>query len=201
MRQAIYFMKAGFITLAAVIAVAPAQAADAPEILARDAWGAKPPILERMTKQSPREIIIHHTSVKQQPKLTLERKLRGLQGYSQGPKKWGDSPYHYYIDASGRIGAARDVAYAGDTNTSYSVADRIQIVLEGHFDEEKPNAKQLASLRKLVAWLTALHKIGGDKISGHNDHTATNCPGKHLKIFLPELRQIADAKPTVQANE
>lgn len=163
-------------------------AGDRPEIVTREQWKARPPKLDRMTRQVPAEIIIHHTSVRQQPRLSLERKLRGLQGFSQNERRWDNSPYHYYIGVSGRIGEARHVSYAGDTNTKYSVKDRIQTVLEGHFDTEQPNAKQLAALQDLIRWLTRKHNIAADKISGHNDHVATDCPGTNLKILLPQIR-------------
>src|SRR5262245_330084 len=122
---------------------ASAQEGGAPDIVRRPAWGAKPANTEMMKPQTPHEIVIHHTSVRQQPKLTLEQKLRGLQSFSQTPgtvnarpkPAWGDVPYHFYIDLAGRIGEGRDLNYAGDTNTKYSTANRIQIVLEGHFDK------------------------------------------------------------------
>lgn len=174
-----------------LVAIADAQATKTPkpEIVDRKTWGAKPPILKRMKRQTPREIIIHHTGVRQQPKITLERKLRGLQGYSQGKKPWGDSPYHYYIGVSGRIGEARDVAYAGDTNTKYSVQDRIQVVVEGHFDRNTPTPGQLASLDALVVWLADIYDIKPGSISAHNDHAQTDCPGKRLKPHLETLRK------------
>lgn len=173
----------------AALCAVEAVAADKPDIVERSAWGAKPAILERMDAQTAREIIIHHTGVKQQPRISLERKLRGLQGYSQNTKKWGDSPYHYYIGVSGRIGAARDVTYAGDTNTRYSVQDRIQVVVEGHFDRNIPTRGQLDALERLVVWLAEVHNIPANAISGHNDHAQTDCPGKKLKPFLTVLRE------------
>lgn len=190
---ALPFLRSGLALMLAVSSFSLAHAAEAPAIVSRDQWGAKPPILARMKKQTPHEIIIHHTGVRQQPQLSLERKLRGLQSYSQREKGWGDSPYHYYIDVSGRIGEARDVAYAGDTNTPYGVKDRALIVLEGHFDTETPKPEQIAALKQLIAWLSERYAIPGNKISGHNDHVATDCPGKNLKALLPELRQSAAA--------
>jgi len=69
--------------------------------------------------------------------------------------------------------------------------NRIQVVLEGHFDKERPSSRQIASLRKLITWLTEKYRISGAKITGHNDHAATDCPGRHLKKLLPELRKSA----------
>lgn len=172
------------------LGLTPAFSAEKPDIVERAAWGAKAPILKRMKRQRAKEIIIHHTGVRQQRKVSLERKLRGLQSFSQNKKPWGDSPYHYYIGVSGRIGEARNVSYAGDTNTKYSVQDRIQVVVEGHFDRETPNKDQLASLDALVVWLAQKHNIPGGAISGHNDHAQTDCPGKRLKPHLTVLRDL-----------
>lgn len=168
-----------------------ASAADRPAIVTRQEWKARPPKLDRMKRQVAREIVIHHTGVRQQPRIALERKLRGLQSFSQNEKRWGDSPYHYYIGVSGRIGEARDVAYAGDSNTNYRLDGRIQVVLEGHFDSEQPTAGQIAALRQLLAWLVRHHKISAANITGHNDHASTDCPGRNLKSLLPDLRTAA----------
>ena len=172
------------------------QSEGEPDIVPRSGWGAKPAQRELMTPQTPHEIVIHHTSIRQQPKLSLEQKLRGLQSFSQAPGSvnhrpkpaWGDVPYHFYIDTAGRIGEGRDVNYEGDTNTRYSTANRIQIVLEGSFDKEQPTPEQLGSLDKLVTWLAAKYRVPSSKISGHNDHVATDCPGRNLKSYLPVLR-------------
>ena len=181
--------------LATAVGVTPSLSSDL-DIVTREAWKAKPGKVKLMKAQTPREIIIHHTSVRQQPKISLERKMRGLQGFSQRAGKvgtrrkpaWGDVPYHYYIGVSGRIGEGRDINFAGDTNTRYSTKDRVQVVLEGYFDKEQPNAKQLASLNALTLALARKYKIPASKITGHNDHASTDCPGKHLKIHLPALR-------------
>ncbi len=188
-KRAIILCAAAAIPFSALGAT-PVLSADKPDIVDRATWGAKKPILKRMKRQKAREIIIHHTGVRQQPKISLERKLRGLQGYSQGEKPWGDSPYHYYIGVSGRIGEARNVAFAGDTNTKYSVQDRIQVVVEGHFDRDRPTKPQLASLDSLIIWLAHKHKIPAKAISGHNDHAQTDCPGKRLKPHLLVLRKL-----------
>jgi hypothetical protein len=194
------YAKAGLgLALLAAIATldASAQRAAAPDIVPRARWGARPADTASMKPQVPREIVVHHTSISQQPKLTLAQKLRRLQGFSQSagtvngrPKAaWGDLPYHFFIDLTGRIGEGRDINYAGDTNTRYSTANRIQVVLEGHFDTEEPTPAQLQSLDKLVLWLAAKYQVPAAKVSGHNDHVATDCPGRNLKSYLPQLQK------------
>ena len=176
-----------------------AEPQSGPQIVGRSAWGAKPVQTSKMTPQKPNALVIHHTSVQQQPRVSLERKLQRLQAFSQSQamvgklKKpaWADVPYHYYIDVSGRIGEGRDVSFAGDTNTNYDLVNRILIVVEGQFDQEEPSAAQLQALTTLVVWLTKKYAIDPANIAGHNDFAATDCPGRNLKSFLPTLRKAA----------
>ncbi len=173
-----------------------------PKIVARSAWGALPPNMSLMQEQKPAEIIIHHTGEHQQPRVSLEIKLRGLQDFSMRPGKvgslskpaWGDVPYHFYIDVSGRIGEGRDINFAGDAVTAFDNDDRIQIVVEGDFEKEEPTKAELDSLRQLVTWLAAKYSIAPEYISGHGDHDQTDCPGKNMQPFLDELRTAVRGK-------
>lgn len=182
-----------FLAAVCLSSVSRAQTAPAPpEIVTRAAWGAKPADASLMAGQTPKAIVVHHTSSKQQPRLTLEKKLLNLQSFSQKPgrvenrpkKTWGDVPYHFYIDGSGRIGEGRDIRYAGDTNTGYDTKDKIQIVLEGNFEQERPSEAQLRSLTQLLDWLTSSYGIARNEIYGHGDLAATDCPGASLKPFI-----------------
>jgi hypothetical protein len=192
--------------LAALAVIACPAAQPAPEILPRAAWGARPADTDRMKQHTPREIVIHHTAEPQQPGQSLEYKLQLLQRFSrtagrvggQAKPAWGDVPYHFYIDALGRIGEGRSLAYAGDTNTRYDTADRIQIVLEGHFDKEQPGGAQLRSLERLVVWLAARYRVPASGISGHHEHVVTDCPGNNLKRYLPELRSKVAKAPSAR---
>jgi hypothetical protein len=173
-----------------------------PEIVPRAEWGALPPNAELMQEQKPAEIVIHHTGERQQPRVSLEVKLRGFQGFAMTPGKvghlskpaWGDVPYHYYIDVSGRIGEGRDPDFAGDNVTNFDNDGRIQIVVEGDFEREEPSKSELESLTKLVTWLALKYAIAPEGISGHGDHDQTNCPGRNLKPFLEELRKAVRAQ-------
>jgi hypothetical protein len=179
-----------FLALSLLVSfAAPSLAGGGPPILSRQDWGAKPAVIARMVKQTPREIVIHHSGIARKEKLKLENKLRNLQHFSLATKNWGDVPYHFYIDAGGQIGEGRDLAYAGDTNTRYDVKDRIQIVIEGDFEKETPAPAQLAAMRELVGWLRADHRIAGAQVSSHGDHAQTDCPGKNLKPFIADLKK------------
>lgn len=174
-----------------------AEPMSSPQILPREQWGAKPAVTELMKPQKQAAIVIHHTSIRKQPKVSLKNKLKGLQRFSQredkvaGKKKpaWGDVPYHYYVDAVGRVGEGRNINFAGDTNTNYDPTNNILIVVEGDFEREIPSDEQKSALKTLVVWLARSYKIPALRITGHNDHAQTDCPGRNLKPFLEDLRK------------
>jgi hypothetical protein len=174
--------------------VAPAEPL-APVIITRQAWGAKQ-ALPGMKPQLVTGIILHHTGVRKDPSTTLERKMRGLQSFSQNPGEvspghmkpsWPDVPYHFYVDATGRIAEGRDPNFAGDTNTDYDTSGFIQIVVEGDFEMEAPSAEQLSSLRDLLAWVLYSKGLTVESIAVHRDHAPTDCPGRNLIAVLPGL--------------
>ena len=173
-----------------------------PDIISRKSWGAKP-AKPGMKVHEPRSLVVHHSAVRRKPGQDLKRKMRGLQAFSQRVEKladgrrkpaWGDVPYHFTIGADGDIAEGRDMSFAGDTNTGYDTRGHIQIVVEGNFEVEKPSAPQLKALTGLLAWLSAKWRIPPDKITGHNDHAATKCPGKHLHNKLSTLRKTIAAE-------
>jgi hypothetical protein len=177
---------------------APAQLAPGiskPVIVSRAEWKAKAPG-PGMEPQTVTGIILHHTGVRKNPKVSLENKMRGLQSFSQHQGQvspghwkpaWPDVPYHFYVDAAGRIAEGRDVSFAGDTNTNYKTTGFIQIAVEGDFEKETPGEEQLNALRELLPWLLFWNGFAVENVSMHMDHAQTDCPGKNFKMVLPGL--------------
>lgn len=183
---------------------APAPPAPAPlhvpalAVLPREAWGAAGPVAP-MRRHAPHHITIHHTAGRQRAELGLREKLQGLQRFSQTAaplgdgrvkQPWPDVPYHFYVDAAGQVAQARDTAYAGDTNTRYDPSGHLLVVLEGNFEEEYPTAPQMESLRRLVLVLARQWGVPASRIGKHNDFADTACPGDHLEVWLPQLREL-----------
>ena len=188
---------AGAERVASETASDPAVAAFAslqPSLLTRSEWKAKP-AMPGLKSHTPSSIVVHHTGVARNGKIGLERKLQNLQSFSQSrapvgarvKPPWPDIPYHFYIDMTGRIGEARDPAFAGDSNTKYDLDGHIQVVVEGDFEKEKPSKAQLEALAGVLLWLSARWNVPVERISMHKDNAETDCPGAHLIAVLPKL--------------
>ncbi|SIR34363.1 peptidoglycan recognition protein family protein [Pontibacter lucknowensis] len=182
----------------------PAATSDAPLIpegisyLSREEWGANAPVLPMRPHKLTR-LTIHHTGVPQLFDRSLTDKLRNLQKFSQedspladGRMKpaWADVPYHLYVDVHGAVGEARDLNYAGDSNTSYDPAGHLLVVVEGNFEKEAITEAQLKTLEKLVPALTKRFGIPADSLGAHKDFAETSCPGTGLYGELPRFRQL-----------
>ena len=170
-----------------------------PYVVPRADWQVAEPKYELMHKQTPLEIVIHHTGEPQRTSLSLEKKLRNLQDFSlrkgsvgvHMKPAWGDVPYHFYIDVKGRIGEGRDINFAG-ANTRYHTLNKVQVVVEGDFEKEQPTEDQLKALQQLIHWLRYKYKIRSNLVFGHNDLAKTDCPGKNLKPFVLKLQTEVD---------
>lgn len=192
--------------IALAIAQVPPQTALPPElppkptVVTRAAWNAAPGVPEIMRRHQIRRITLHHTGTPQRPDLSLETKLKNLQLFSQREDRladgrtkpaWGDVPYHFYISTDGRIGEARELIYAGDTNTDYDPAGHALIVLEGNLDIEPLHDAQWESIVALSRYLAAKYRIPPSRFGGHKDFARTSCPGEAGMAVLPRLRTLA----------
>jgi hypothetical protein len=68
----------------------------------------------------------------------------------------------------------------------------IGICLVGNFDTERPTRAQLQSLSRLVAYLMKTYHVPADRVIGHGETKATDCPGRN--VHIAEIRQMAAAQ-------
>jgi hypothetical protein len=65
----------------------------------------------------------------------------------------------------------------------------IGICLVGNFDITRPTPRQMQSVAKLVAFLMRTYHIPPDRVLGHGDTKATECPGRNMSVA--EVRRMA----------
>jgi N-acetyl-anhydromuramyl-L-alanine amidase AmpD len=137
-----------------------------------------------MDKNKMDTVVIHHdamiipTAYNTLTRLKQESQLHINKG-------WKHISYHFSIDNVGDI-----FQCLPETEVAYHCGNlainkkSIAIKLDGNFEVQKPTAKQIASLKNLLVYLTTkrpdLPKIIRTSVKGHRDIKATACPGRNL---------------------
>jgi len=150
-------------------------------------WGGTAADSAKARRHRITHITLHHQGEPFKPGTDPQAYLRRLQAWSRTEKGWLDIPYHYVIDLDGRIYGARDIAYAGDTNTEYDPKGHALIEVVGNFEEVEPNQQQLDAVVSLMAMLAAKHGVSLDDIGSHRDYSdKTVCPGENLYRYVKD---------------
>jgi hypothetical protein len=178
-----------------------------PEIVSRDEWGALAPnheavnepgfyseanpegwlIYESELQDIYNTVIIHHSAFYEDTDL---RTMEAIQRLHRADRGWADVAYHFVVGRTGVIYEGRDWAVRGTHVDSYNTGT-LGICLMGNFVEQQPTDAQMASVRRLLLWVT--YRLQISHIAAHRTFNAqTQCPGDNLMNRLPELAAVAD---------
>jgi hypothetical protein len=137
-------------------------------------------------------IVVHHTGTNDE--------IQAANKYSQ-ERNWNPGagpaiqaphiPYHYYIDAGGRLIACNQLwertwhaARANDLS--------IGVALAGELQSHPPREAQLTTLRWLLAQLHPALRLDRSAVVAHGELTpfgnSTNCPGPSLRSAIAGFR-------------
>ena len=193
------------------------------DVVARAAWDADPVPLDKLRKRAAPVskasfIVVHHSDFADPPGPAA------ILAYHRTDAGFSDIGYHFVVAVDGtvyegrpldRVGAHAGVSREqGRDHRKDPDDDAIGIVLDGHFDVERPSPRQLASAVRLIRdlrrrlRLPALHVIGhrevkakiveaaGLTFAGHE----TVCPGEALFQTLPAIRLLSTPPAVVDAS-
>lgn len=159
--------------------------------------------------------IVHHTVTSNEPP-DPGQVLRNIWDWHVNENGWLDIGYNFLIDHHGNIYQGRYNPSLEDADVRGAHAGRangrsVGIGLIGQFEPGSspaagmPESAALDALTELIAWRFTQNSIDplgaapilvnpdGEsnlpRISGHRDVSATVCPGEHLYILLPDIRQ------------
>jgi hypothetical protein len=144
-------------------------------------------------------VVIHHSATEAGSAQVFDRAHRA--------RGWDELGYHFVIDngnggrngqveVGGRWTKQKWGAHTGGTPNNEYNNYGIGVCLVGDFSTDLPSPEQLASLRRLLAFLTERYQIDPSRILGHRDAPGANttCPGDALERYLyqvlrPELHR------------
>lgn len=130
------------------------------------------------------DLILHHAAISSASAQDIHR----IHRYSNG---WNGIGYHYYVRKDGNVYRGRP-EYAMGSHAIGMNNCSIGICFEGNFESEYMQSAQLLAGWNLVQDIKS--RYPGIRISGHRDHNATACPGKHFPV-----PQITSATAPVDA--
>lgn len=185
-------------SLGLVPLVPPSRPRSAVDVVARESWGAAPPVIAEMVPHVIEQITVHHAGTYSDH--TSPARIRVWQDGHMIGQGWPDLAYHLVIGVDGTVYEGRDPAYRGDTNTSYDTTGHLLVMLDGNFEVQRPTAAQWETLVAVLAWASERYGVSPDTISGHRDHAATLCPGRHLEDRIHSGELAADVRRLIESG-
>jgi hypothetical protein len=142
-------------------------------------------------------IVVHHSTTPKDTPWSMDEYHRNEKGWANGlgyhfvignGVNYGDGEIFVGNRWTRQISGAHCSTKAGKFFGQYHPAGYyndhgIGICLVGHLSKTQPTPRQMASLRRLVAFLTEQTGIDESHIYGHGHVTgATECPGKNMSL-------------------
>jgi N-acetyl-anhydromuramyl-L-alanine amidase AmpD len=150
----------------------PAVQAWKPEAVARD-W---------------QYIVLHHTATDSGDVASIHESH--LKNKDKSGKHWLGIGYHFVIGNGNGMGDGeieptfrwKEQMHGAHAGVGEYNQQGIGVVLVGNFEDHPPTPAQLAAVKHLVGSLAAQYQITGERIIGHGDVKATECPGKNFPM-------------------
>lgn len=167
----------------------------APRVMPRSAWTGTQPTLALANRMGRIErITIHHDAMDAAGFRSADQarqRLNDIQRAHVG-NGWADIGYHYAIDPTGTIWAARPVQLQGAHVRDWNERN-LGIMMMGNFMHERPTPAALASLQTLVRSESARYRVPASRISTHRELSTTACPGDALQrqVDMARSQRIA----------
>ncbi len=143
-------------------------------------------------------IVIHHSA-------TENGGAKGFDKYHRQKNGWDELGYHFVIgngtdtpDGFVEVGSRWQKQKHGahcKTPDNYFNEHGIGICLVGDFTKTRPTSRQVASLKRLVRFLSDARGISPDRVISHRTaNRTTQCPGRYFK--LSDVRRAMSLTPT-----
>jgi hypothetical protein len=132
-------------------------------------------------------IVIHHSATAVGGAARFDKMHRNVH-------HWDELGYHFVIgngsdtgdgavEVGGRWTKQKWGAHAKTADNRFN-EQGIGVCLVGHFDQAQPTTAQLRALAKLVSHLQKTYRIPSERVIGHSDTKATECPGRNLRLTV-----------------
>uniref|UniRef100_A0A182P7V1 Peptidoglycan-recognition protein n=1 Tax=Anopheles epiroticus TaxID=199890 RepID=A0A182P7V1_9DIPT len=160
---------------------------DCPVIVKRAAWGAVKSKNVTYQLKPVANVIVHHTTGERCTTVaTCKEMVANIQSFHQNDNRWSDIGYNFLISSSHvyeGIGWHRMGAHLRGYNDK-----SIGVAFLGNFDQERPTARSLNLLARLLQCGVELGELADDyRLYGARQLQSTNSPGRFLYAKLQDF--------------
>jgi len=129
-------------------------------------------------------IVLHHTATDTGDVQSIHESH--LKNKDKSGNHWLGIGYHFVIGNGSGMGDGeieptfrwKEQMHGAHAGVGEYNQQGIGVVLVGNFEKHPPTAAQLAAVKHLVSTLAVQYGVTGERIIGHGDVKATECPGK-----------------------
>ena len=165
----------------------PVYKSTASSFKSSDPYGWAPP---SRYEKGWKAIVLHHSA-------TDSGSVASIDDYHRNNNGWDGIGYDFVIgngsgcgngevDSTFRWTGQRTGAHCKTDSSNWANENAIGICLIGNFNNSRPTSGQMASLMKLVRFLSKRYDIPASRIYGHNTtprhSTTTSCPGRNFSV-------------------
>lgn len=152
----------------------------------------EPPVVQTWkTDVAPRDwkyIVLHHTATDSGDVASIHE--AHLKNKDKSGKPWLGIGYHFVIGNGNGMNDGdieptfrwREQMHGAHAGVGEYNQQGIGIVLVGNFEEHPPTSNQIQSVKQLVGSLATEYGITGERVVGHGDVKATECPGQQFPL-------------------
>lgn len=133
-------------------------------------------------------IVLHHTATDSGDVQSIHE--AHLKNKDKNGKPWLGIGYHFVIGNGNGMGDGdieptfrwREQMHGAHAGVGEYNQQGIGVVLVGNFESHPPTSSQLRAVKQLVTTLSAQYGVTGDRVIGHSDVKATECPGHYFPL-------------------
>lgn len=134
-------------------------------------------------------ITVHHTALLPGMKSKSDAEfVNHVYKYHTKQKGWADIGYHYLIGRDGHLYEGRLEKYQGAHAGKNNNERNLGVALIGDFNQKSPSSNQLRTLEVFLREKMSEYGVSPNKVFGHKDLKATECPGDFLYRDLQKLK-------------
>jgi hypothetical protein len=137
-----------------------------------------------------KRITIHHDGMPSSPMETQDQiraRIVAIRN-SHINKNWADIGYHFIVDPLGQVWEGRPMEYQGAHVQGHN-ENNVAVMVLGNFQHDRPTAKALDTLSRLIRYLMQRYKVETKMVFTHRELKLSGCPGKYLQAEVEKARQ------------